>query len=224
MKAKENQNQRQFDEYEKNKFVFGPFSSHIIRDDPRHLIFMLSRYKFISKMLAGKKRVLEIGCGDAIGMPIMTQTVDYVLGCDWEELLMEGNKIRNKNLNCDFFTCDITKNGPDITNGKFDSAFSLDVIEHIPKENEHKYFENIVSSLTDNAVFIIGTPNITANEYASPLSQAGHINLHSHKTLKAKMEKYFINCFSFSMNDEVVHTGFGPMSHYIFIMGVGVKQ
>lgn len=223
LKAKEDQNQCQFDNYEENKFSFGPFSSHILRDDPRHIVFMLSRYKFVSKMLEGKKRVVEIGCGDAIGMPIITQTVDYVLGCDWEELLMEGNKKRNKNLNCDFFTCDITNTIPDISKGKFDAAFSLDVIEHIPNENEHKYFENITKALKEDGVFIIGTPNITANQYASVLSKAGHINLHSHKTLKEKMEKYFKNCFCFSMNDEMVHTGFGPMAHYIFIMGVGLK-
>jgi len=223
MKAKESQNQCQFDDYNNNKYVLGPFSTHMVIDDPKHLVFMLSRYKFVSKMLDGKKRVVEIGCGDAVGMPIIAQTVDYVLGCDWEELLMDGNKERNKNLNCDFEVCDITKNGPNTIDGKFDAAFSLDVIEHIPNNIEHKYFENIANSLTEDGVFIVGTPNITANIYATELSRIGHINLHSHKTLKEQMEKYFINCFSFSMNDEVVHTGYGPMAHYIFIMGVGLK-
>ena len=31
--------------------------------DPRGLVFSLSRYKFVSKMLEGKKNVLEVGCG-----------------------------------------------------------------------------------------------------------------------------------------------------------------
>jgi hypothetical protein len=31
--------------------------------DPRLLLFSLSRYKFVAKMLSGKKNVLEVGCG-----------------------------------------------------------------------------------------------------------------------------------------------------------------
>ena len=224
MKAKEMQNQNQFDLYESNKYEFGPFTSHIVRSDPRHLVFMLSRYKFVSKMFEGKKRIMEIGCGDGVGMPIMTQVVEYVLGCDWEPLLMEGNRQRNKNLNCDFDVYDITKESPYEKHGIFDAAFSLDVIEHIPKELESDYFKNIIKALDKNGVFIVGTPNVSANQYASELSQIGHINLHSHKTLKQAMDEYFNNTFCFSMNDEVVHTGFGPMAHYIFVMGVGLKD
>jgi len=37
------------------------------------------------------------------------------------------------------------------------------------------------------------------------------------------MDKYFENSFIFSMNDEVVHTGYEPMAHYLFGMGVGLK-
>ena len=223
MQAKEEANQCQFDNYQRNKYEYGPFTSHIMRNDPKHLVFILSRYKFISKMLLGKKRVIEIGCGDGVGMPILAQTIDYILGVDWEELLMEGNRKRNINLNCEFDVYDITKESPYEKHGIFDAALSVDVIEHIPKELETNYFQNIVKTLTKDGVFIIGTPNITAYQYASPLSKKAHINLHSHKTLRNEMEKYFSNCFSFSMNDEIVHTGFEPMSHYILIMGVGLK-
>jgi hypothetical protein len=36
--------------------------------DPKRLVFVLSRYKFVAKMLSGANRVLEVGCGD--GWPI----------------------------------------------------------------------------------------------------------------------------------------------------------
>src|SRR5262249_47894355 len=32
------------------------------------------------------------------------------------------------------------------------------------------------------------------------------------------LEKYFAHVFIFSMNDEVVHTGFSPMAHYLFAL------
>ena len=56
--AFEPQNQIQFDTYnERGGVILGPYSSHIYRSDPRHLSFLLARYKFISKMLQGKKKV-----------------------------------------------------------------------------------------------------------------------------------------------------------------------
>ena len=40
---------------------------------------------------------------------------------------------------------------------------------------------------------------------------------------KELMEKYFKRVFMFGMNDEVLHTGYPAMCHYIFGMGVGPK-
>ena len=45
------------------------------REDPRGLLFSLSRYKFVSKILEGKNDVLEIGCGDGWFSRIVKQTV-----------------------------------------------------------------------------------------------------------------------------------------------------
>jgi hypothetical protein len=41
--------------------------------------------------------------------------------------------------------------------------------------------------------------------------------------LKNVLERFFTNVFLFSMNDEVVHTGFSPMAHYLFCLCVGVR-
>src|SRR6476620_9152065 len=44
--------------------------------DPRRLLFRLARYKFVAKMLSGRQKVLELGCGDAFAAPIILQEVD----------------------------------------------------------------------------------------------------------------------------------------------------
>lgn len=222
MTAKESQNQIQFDHYRSfGGARLGPYTTHIWRHDPRHLLFLLSRYKFVAKMLEGRNRVLEVGCGDAFGMAVVAQTVKHVHGIDFEPMLMDDNRERCPDLNCSFSVLDITEGRPE---GTFDAAYSLDVVEHVPAEREHLYFENISLSLTPSGVFIMGTPNITAHPYASEGSRIGHINLKSHVTMREAMVRYFHNVFLFSMNDEVVHTGFGPMAHYLFAMGVGVKR
>ena len=45
----------------------------------------------------------------------------------------------------------------------------------------------------------------------------------SGKALKALFEQHFHNVLLFSMNDEMVHTGFAPMAHYLFVICTGKR-
>ena len=50
---------------EKNGLVtLGPMASFTWNNDPKRLLFVLSRYKFAARMLEGCDDVIEIGCGD----------------------------------------------------------------------------------------------------------------------------------------------------------------
>ena len=42
--------------------------------------------------------------------------------------------------------------------------------------------------------------------------------------MRALLDKFFHNVFVFSMNDEVVHTGYAPMAHYVFGLGCDRKD
>lgn len=191
-------------------------------DDPKRLLFVLSRYKFVAKILSGKKSVLEIGCGDAFATPVVVQEVGRVLAIDFDPVFIKDVKTRMR----DKWSFDCQKHdilhGP--VQGSFDGAYSLDVIEHISKKDESIYMANIVSSLDEQGVFIIGTPSLQSQPYASVTSKKGHINCKDQKELKDLMMRYFHNVFIFSMNDEVVHTGFYPMANYLIGIGVGVKK
>jgi len=120
-----------------------------------------------------------------------------------------------------FAVHDVCKGG--VANSEFDAAHSLDVIEHVPANVEGLFMRNLTLSLKNQGVCLIGTPNITAEQYASPASKEGHINLKSAATLATLVGEHFHNVFNFSMNDEVVHTGFAPMGHYLFCLGDSVK-
>ena len=67
-------------------------------------------------------------------------------------------------------------------------------------------------------------PTLESQKYASKVSKLGHINCKSKKELKSLLLKYFNNVYMFSMNDEVVHTGFDKMSHYIFALANSKKR
>lgn len=202
----------------------GPLTSHSMLTDPKHMVFVLSRYKFCAKMLEGKGHVLEFGCGDAFGTPIVAHDVESLYAVDIDPRLIEDNRERlSKISNLQFNTIDMINTFPP-DDMAFDAGFSIDVIEHITLENEAIIMQNIKKRLKKDAVFIIGMPNITAKEYASKYSTSSHINLKSRESLKEMMDRHFINTFIFSMNDEVLHTGFYPMAHYLIAVGCGVRM
>ena len=201
---------------------FGLMSGYVWHDDPKRLVFMLSRYKFVSKMLAGKSNVLEVGCGDGFGGRIVRQSVDNLTGVDFDPMFIEdGKQITDSRWPINLHVHDIL-DGP--VEGNFDGIYSLDVMEHIPAEREHEYIENILHSLTDDGTLIVGMPSLESQDYASPASKAGHINCKSGPDLKMIFEQYFHSTLLFSMNDEVVHTGYHAMAHYLFVICSGKKR
>lgn len=186
--------------------------------DPKRLCFVLSRYKFVAKMLGNRGRVLEIGCGDGFGTTLVADVAENVVAIDLEPSTLE-TRSRNRVLDArvefrahDMVAAPIAE--------RFDAAFSLDVIEHIPAEIEGHFYGNIAASLGPRGMCIIGTPNKTAEAWQSEYSRRDHINLKTFDQLRSDMEKYFDYVFMFGINDEVVHTGFGPMCHYLMALGV----
>ena len=210
-------------QFKTEEFRLGEWSSYSMLNDPRHLCFTLSRYKFAAKMLEGRETCLEVGPGDGIGLPILAQAVGTIYAVDWDDRLIAGNKRRLKEIKNIIHNCyDLNKHDMPLAN--IDAALTIDVIEHIDPDNEDKFMRRILKTLHPDAILITGTPNITAAKYASSRSNAQHINLKSHDTLREMTEKYCINTFMFSMNDEVLHTGFPEMGHYLWAIGAGIKR
>jgi 2-polyprenyl-3-methyl-5-hydroxy-6-metoxy-1,4-benzoquinol methylase len=200
---------------------FGIMSNQTWHDDPKRLTFLLSRYKFVAKMFQGRKSALEVGCADAFGTRIIQQEVPNVTAIDFDPVFVADVNAR---MNPAWkFTCivhDMLK-GP--LQEKFEAAYALDVIEHIIPAEEDLFVKNIVDSLTEHGILILGSPSIHSQAYASPPSKAGHVNCKDYKGFVALMSKFFHHVFVFSMNDEVVHTGFSPMSNYFLALGCGKR-
>ena len=103
--------------------------------------------------------------------------------------------------------------------GTFDSIISLDVIEHIHLEFEPLFFDTVRQNLGEDGICLVGTPNVTSAPYASVGSQRGHVNLYDAGRLETAMRTVFHNVFMFGINDEIVHTGYAPMTHYLMALG-----
>lgn len=220
--TKERQYQVQVDTFDTEGPVqLGLTTSHLWRSDPRHLLFFLSRYKFVAKMLVGYTRVLEVGCGDGFGSRLLTQNGISVHCVDFDPTFIADAKEREKNDPLRTFGVADFCQGP--TPEQFDAAYSLDVIEHINPADENLFLKNVCQSIKPGGVAIFGSPSLESQTHASVWSKEGHINCKSAPEWKATFSRYFDHVFLFSMNDEVLHTGFHQMSHYVFALCTGRK-
>ena len=197
----------------------GHWSFNLI-NDPKRLAFVLARYRFAARMAGRSASILELGCSEGIGTPILTENgADYV-GVDLDTEAVNAGKANfgsdsNKVIDGDFLGQQY---------GQFDCVVSMDVVEHIEPEREQLFFQTVHENLSADGICVIGTPNIASEQYASEASRQGHINLFDGARLRAAMEQCFHNVFLFSMNDEVVHTGFEPMAHFLLAVGANRRK
>ena len=198
--------------------TLGLMTSYAWNDDPKRLTFTLSRYKFVAKLLSGRANVLEIGCADAFGTRIVRQDVERLTATDFDPVFIEDVKKRmNPRWPFDAFVHDMLS-GP-VPSRNYDGIYALDVLEHIDPGEEPAFMSNLAGSLAPHGAVVLGMPSLESQAYASPNSKAGHVNCKSMPDFKQMMARYFHNVFMFSMNDEVVHTGYHKMAHYLLALG-----
>lgn len=198
----------------------GLMTNYTWHHDPRHLVFTLSRYKFAAKMLSGSHKVLEVGCADAFASRIVQQEVGELTVLDIDPIFIEDVRARmDPRWPVQCLVHNVTQG--EIPGGPYDGAYSLDVLEHIPPEQEHLFMTHLSRALSPHGVLILGMPSLQSQAHASAPSREGHVNCKDARDLKRLASEYFHNVFSFSMNDEVVHTGFHAMAHYLLVVCCG---
>ena len=201
---------------------FGLMSNQVWHDDPKRLAFVLSRYKFVARMLNGKNSALEIGCADAFGTRIVQQSVPNVTAVDFDPVFISDAQSRQEfEWPLDLRVHNIL-DGPVM--GPFESAFCVDVLEHIDPAEEQNFVDNVIASIIPEGAAIFGIPSSEGQAYGSAQSREGHVNCKSGDELQAFLSRSFHNVFLFSMNDEVVHTGFTSMAHYLFAVCCGGRR
>lgn len=194
----------------------GVMANQTWHDDPKRLGFVLARYKFVARMLTKCRNVLEVGCGDGFGTRVVAQAVEHIVAVDFDaDHVEEAKRVAPPNVivrQHDMLTGPVYV--PDRLPKAFDAAYSLDLLEHIPADMEGVFLGAICGSIGHAGTFIVGTPSAESQPHASPLSKAGHVNCKTADELRATLGRFFRNVYLFGMNDETLHTGFGPMCHY----------
>ena len=134
-KTRETQYQRSIDLLKESGLTpLGLMTNQAWQDDPKHLLFTLSRYKFVAKMLAERNHVLEVGCADAFGTRIVRQAVAKLTATDFDPVFVADVNAR---MDAKWkFDCRVHDMLAGPYPGSFDGAYALDVIEHINPSDE----------------------------------------------------------------------------------------
>ncbi len=200
-----------------NRVTLGKNSSAILSYDPKLLLFTLSKYKFAGKLLAKKTNVLEVGCMDGLGSLLLASFVQNLVAIDFyqdhiEEALMF---IAPNCTNIEFKTEDFLFSNYE---NCFGGLASFDVWEHIDPRQSNLFLQKVYQALELDGVAILGAPSLESQQYASEVNKLTHVNCMSRGDALEELSGFFKNVMPFSMNDEVVHTGFDEMAHYnIFV-------
>lgn len=198
-----------------------PEYAHFIQKDLLRFFIRLARYKFVARQLKKNDHVLEVGSGSGLGSIFMAQHCAKVTGLDVKKTEVEEAKAINKRENVEFIVGDLFEME---SSQNYDVVVNLDVIEHMPVEKGRELVKVMAKQLKPTGMLVLGTPSFYSYQYQGPLSQASHIKCYDLPELLDIVENYFERTLSFSMNDEIVHTGHYKMAWYYFVLAFMPKS
>ena len=185
------------------------------------LLVKLARYKFVARQLKKTDHVLEIGSGNGIGTMFLSQHARQATGIEIEASSHEAAVKINRRPNVEFLLQSVFNH--DLSH-KYDAIVSFDVIEHLTAEDGAILVDRMAQHCKPNGMVVIGTPSIYSYPYQSAYSRASHIKCYDQQELVALFDEHFGRSLAFSMNDEMVHTGFSKLAWYYFVLGFGPKS
>ena len=203
---------------EKGSYSFGPLTSEKLRTDPQYVMFQMSRYKHAARLISNKKNVIDIGPGDGIGIPILSNYFDTVSAVDIDKIMIDNlEKTLDKVFHCDVLLHDFSKSPLE---KKYESAVAFDVLSLISKENENSWLKNIAASLQKDGVLVIGTQNKNIIHLGNPKNHVDQPNFKNYYELNTLLTRFFRNVIILSMNDETIHSGKRETCQYFLALGI----
>jgi len=194
------------------------------------VLFTTARYKFVARMLEPRKKAaaLELGCNNGFGTRYVRHRCDLskLVGVDFDHEAIEVAKAEVADDVCEFLEGDfLLRDYKSLSpRGGYSCVYSMDVIEHIPQQDEQKFVDTIWQNLSEDGFAVVGTPNVTMYPYANPWNKLRHINNFDQQRLYDLLSTRFNQVFMFGMTDEVLHTGFYPMCCYIMALACQKKR
>ena len=201
-----------------NTISFGRYVSFWFHRTPRRVLHSQCYYKFAAHLIGSEKRVLDVGCNEGLGTYLLGKECGYAKGIDFDETAIAAATANFACEQVEFEEADVLTMALEQI---YDAVTSFDVIEHIYPEHVSEFYQALKASITPDGLAILGTPSLVSQQFASHVSRTGHVNIYAPDRLEAEMKEHFRHVFLFSCNDELIHTGFAPLAHYLLVVGAG---
>lgn len=190
----------------------GVMSDYAWAADPKRFAFTTARYLTVGRLLQGRERVLEVGCGDGFFSRIVAQHVGQLVAIDRDEYFIKDAIARkNGDWPIEFQHRDLMDG---LMGRRFDAVYMLDVFEHVPPREEVDFLRNAAVLLANHGVMVVGIPSLQSQHLASAYSREEHCNCKTGEELRAVMAGFFHAVFVLGMNDAALH-GDLSMAHYL---------
>lgn len=203
------------------RVTLGPQGSQQWIEAPDHLAMVLARYRAAAALIGDARFIREVGCGEGIGAGILAQGRELYLGIDTDaDAIAVARQIESRTVS--FSVADARE--PEWPEpGIWEATVALDVIEHVPGDDEDWLIMSLARRLNGHGVCVIGTPSASFEHLASAQSRAGHCNLYTHDRLRALMARHFHVVQMFGMQDTALHFGHPDARHYHLAVGIGPR-
>jgi 2-polyprenyl-3-methyl-5-hydroxy-6-metoxy-1,4-benzoquinol methylase len=180
------------------------------------VLIKLARYKFVARLLRKHDDVLEVGSGTGLGAIFLSQHARHVTGLEIKPHDHAAASAASRRANVVFLLQSLFDYDPE---AKHDAVVALDVIEHLTVEVGDQFVRRMAHHCKSNGIVAIGTPSIHSYPYQSKYSQAAHVKCYDQEELTKLMDRHFDRTLTFSMNDEIVHTGHPKLAWYYIVIG-----
>jgi 2-polyprenyl-3-methyl-5-hydroxy-6-metoxy-1,4-benzoquinol methylase len=160
-----------------------------------YVIENMSYYNFTLKYVnTSNGKILDAGCGYGYGTYYLSiKTESNIVGIDIDENKINLSKKNHDNTNLKYYVLDLLDdncvNKFISTEGDFDLITCFEVLEHIPKDKEEMFLNNLKKLLKSDGILILSTPNKDVWDIFAYTE--GHINEKTPEALIALLRNYF---------------------------------
>ena len=153
------------------------------------------RYMFASRFCT-QKRVLDIACGEGFGSNFLSRYAESVVGVDIDPVVIEHAKRKYYRERLNFMISNATS--VPVEPEEFDVIVSFETLEHLTKEDQHLFIEEMVRVLKEDGTLIISTPNKKVYSDDANYSNPFHLSEFYKEEFMAFLSGHFKNIAIFS--------------------------
>jgi len=164
--------------------------------DEFSLLAHLARYAFVVRQCRGDEEIIEVGSGTGYGANFMAKHVKSVVAYEpfvepqyLENKWVRGNLSFTKQLNL---------------SQKYDKIVSLEVIEHMPRNEADDFIKLLISLGKDNSIWFISTPRRLPDEERTENRKRAHPFEYNFEDFQILLQTHFEITHLFSQNDGLI--------------------